>query len=265
MDDLPPGIHVIDDDWIYERGFRYEDLVRAADVVMTKPGYGIVSECLANGAAILYTARGRFADTRSWSPRCLEFCGCAEISHDDLFAGRWLASLDRTAGAPAPTVAPRHGWRRRHCGYDRRHAGRSVTVAKCGMRIEPRIPRTGFRAYRVPVPEPGEPPAIGALIHVQSPSVPWILSRRHDCRARGGCLCLRVAAWRPRDGRDWSPAAIDRRAHVDARSGAADYQRRAARANRTGAPADGAVEDRRADAGGRHVAVVLHEHALGRQ
>ena len=62
MDDLPPGIHVIDDDWIYERGFRYEDLVRASDVVMTKPGYGIVSECLANGAAILYTARGRFAE-----------------------------------------------------------------------------------------------------------------------------------------------------------------------------------------------------------
>ncbi len=116
-------------------------------------------------------------------------------------------------------------------------------------------PRTGSRV----------PSAIGALIHVQSPSVPWILSCRDDCRARGACLCLRVAAWRPRDGRDWSAAAIDRRAHVDARSGAADYQRRAARANRTGAPADGAVEDRRADAGGRHVDVVLREHALGRQ
>jgi hypothetical protein len=106
VDDLPPGIHVIDDDWIYERGFRYEDLVRASDVVMTKPGYGIVSECLANGAAIVYTARGRFAEYPVMVAEMPRILGCAEISHDDLFAGRWLASLERAAGAPAPTSRP---------------------------------------------------------------------------------------------------------------------------------------------------------------
>ena len=33
---------------IYDNGLRYEDLVRAADVVVTKPGYGIISEAIAN-------------------------------------------------------------------------------------------------------------------------------------------------------------------------------------------------------------------------
>ena len=34
----------------------------AVDVVITKPGYGIISDCVANGTAMLYTSRGRFAE-----------------------------------------------------------------------------------------------------------------------------------------------------------------------------------------------------------
>ena len=40
----------------------YQDLVAAADVVVSKPGYGIVSECVANGTPLLYTSRGRFVE-----------------------------------------------------------------------------------------------------------------------------------------------------------------------------------------------------------
>ena len=152
VDDLPPGIHVIDDDWIYERGFRYEDLVRAADVVMTKPGYGIVvrmpGERRGNS---LYGPRtvcrvpghGRRDASNSGLRRDLARRSvCRPVA-------RVSRAGSRRAGA---NLAPRHGWRRRHCGYDRRHAGRSVTLAKCGMRIEPRIPRTGSRipGHRVP-------------------------------------------------------------------------------------------------------------------
>ena len=43
-------------------GFVYQDLVAAADVVVSKPGYGIVSECVANQTALLYTSRGRFVE-----------------------------------------------------------------------------------------------------------------------------------------------------------------------------------------------------------
>jgi L-arabinokinase len=51
----------------------YPDLVAAADVVVSKPGYGIVSECVANGTALLYTSRGRFIEHDVFvaeMPRC---------------------------------------------------------------------------------------------------------------------------------------------------------------------------------------------------
>src|SRR5436190_5914585 len=38
---------------------KYQDIIAAADVVVSKPGYGIVSDCVANHTALLYTSRGR--------------------------------------------------------------------------------------------------------------------------------------------------------------------------------------------------------------
>ena len=43
-------------------GLKHEDIVAAADVVVSKPGYGIVSECAAHRTPLLYTSRGRFAE-----------------------------------------------------------------------------------------------------------------------------------------------------------------------------------------------------------
>ena len=47
---------------LYAHGLRYEDVVGAVDVVITKPGYGIISECVANDTALLYTSRGHFVE-----------------------------------------------------------------------------------------------------------------------------------------------------------------------------------------------------------
>src|ERR1043166_8270288 len=52
----------VNEEAMYDSGVRYEDLVAAAEVVVTKPGYGIVSECIANDAAVLYTSRGHFPE-----------------------------------------------------------------------------------------------------------------------------------------------------------------------------------------------------------
>ena len=57
----PDGLVLLDDRGVYESGLRYEDLVHAADAVETKPGYGIIAECLAHETALLYTSRGHFA------------------------------------------------------------------------------------------------------------------------------------------------------------------------------------------------------------
>lgn len=74
-------------------GLKYEDLVAQADAVITKPGYGIVSDCLANRTPVLYTARGEFAE---YAPLVLGLhrFGVAEfIENQDLLAGNWRDGL----------------------------------------------------------------------------------------------------------------------------------------------------------------------------
>lgn len=43
-------------------GQEYPDIVRACDYILTKPGYGILSESYLTGTPILYTDRGDFAE-----------------------------------------------------------------------------------------------------------------------------------------------------------------------------------------------------------
>jgi UDP:flavonoid glycosyltransferase YjiC (YdhE family) len=101
---LLPG--TLDESAIYDRGYRYEDLIRAVDVVVTKPGYGIISECIANHTALLYTSRGDFREYQVLVDAMPKYLRCGYIDHDDLFAGRWqhhldalMAQRERAAGA----------------------------------------------------------------------------------------------------------------------------------------------------------------------
>lgn len=102
---LPAGVHCIVESAIYERGFRYEDLVRAADVVVSKPGYGIISECIANDTAILFTSRGRFAEYDVLVREMPRYLRCRYIDQDALFAGRWRDALTGVLAMPS---APEH-------------------------------------------------------------------------------------------------------------------------------------------------------------
>jgi len=95
-----------DESAMYEAGFRYEDLVRAVDAVVTKPGYGIIAECLANDTALLYTSRGQFIEYDVLVAAMPRFVRAAFIDHDDLFAGRWASHLDRLMAQPAPPERP---------------------------------------------------------------------------------------------------------------------------------------------------------------
>src|SRR5262249_25870471 len=70
-------------------GLAYQDLVAAADVVVTKPGYGIVSECVANRTAMLYTSRGRFIEYDMFVAEMPRVLRCRYLSNEALFAGGW--------------------------------------------------------------------------------------------------------------------------------------------------------------------------------
>jgi hypothetical protein len=107
--DLDPSWHavLVPDAAIYEAGLRYEDVVRAVDVVLTKPGYGIISECIANDTALVYTSRGRFAEYDVLVREMPRYLRCAFLENDALLGGRWRAALEAVVGAPAPRENPR--------------------------------------------------------------------------------------------------------------------------------------------------------------
>ncbi len=67
----------------------YQDLVAAADVVISKPGYGIVSECVANGTPLLYTSRGGFVEYEMFVVEMPRVLRCRHLPPADLLAGRW--------------------------------------------------------------------------------------------------------------------------------------------------------------------------------
>jgi hypothetical protein len=88
-------------------GLRYEDLVAAADVVVSKPGYGIVSECIANGAALLYTSRGRFAEYEVMLAEMPRLLRCRYLAPHDLVAGNWRDAIDALLAQPPPALQAR--------------------------------------------------------------------------------------------------------------------------------------------------------------
>jgi hypothetical protein len=92
----------LDESAIYSAGLRYEDLVRAVDVVVTKPGYGIISDCIANGTAMLYTSRGRFAEYDVLVSEMPRYLRCRFIDLGRLRAGRWREGLDALMAMPGP-------------------------------------------------------------------------------------------------------------------------------------------------------------------
>src|SRR5262249_11219177 len=88
-------------------GLRYEDLVAAADVVVSKPGYGIVSECAANGTALLYTSRENFIEYGVLVDGMPGLLRSKFINADDLRAGRWSGAIRDLLAQPDHLERPR--------------------------------------------------------------------------------------------------------------------------------------------------------------
>jgi hypothetical protein len=99
------GVVEIDEQELYDAGWRYEDLVAAVDVVATKPGYGIIGECAAHQTAMLYTSRGRFAEYDVLVREMPRFVRSEFIPHDALFAGNWRPYLEQLLAQPSPPAA----------------------------------------------------------------------------------------------------------------------------------------------------------------
>ena len=99
--------HLIAEEEIYAKGLSYVDLVAAVDVVVTKPGYGIIADCVANGTAMLYTSRGRFVEYDVMVREMPRFLRCEYVDLESFLAGRWRGPLRRLLNQPPPPEVPR--------------------------------------------------------------------------------------------------------------------------------------------------------------
>ncbi len=78
----------------------YVDAVAASDAVITKPGYGIVSDCLAHGTPILYTDRGRFPEYEILVETIRRELTCSYIAREDFLAGDWQEPIREILALP---------------------------------------------------------------------------------------------------------------------------------------------------------------------
>ena len=97
-----PGVITLPESIFLTGDLRYEDVVAAADVVITKPGYGIIAECAANDTALVYTSRPAFREYDLLLAEMPNYVRCAFLSPADLRAGRWREAIDRAIAARRP-------------------------------------------------------------------------------------------------------------------------------------------------------------------
>ena len=95
----------INEELMYDAGVRYEDLMGAAVAVVTKPGYGIISEAIANDTAVLYTSRGHFPEYDVLVEEMPKYLKSAFISQEDLFSGKWDSPVDKLLAQSRPKNA----------------------------------------------------------------------------------------------------------------------------------------------------------------
>ena len=74
---------------------HYEDLVRAADIVVTKPGYGIVADVIAHQVPILYTDRSDFPEYPLLVSALKQLTTAEFLPRADLLAGALRHYLQR--------------------------------------------------------------------------------------------------------------------------------------------------------------------------
>jgi hypothetical protein len=76
-------------------GVYYPDLVKASDYVVTKPGYGIISESILAGTPMIYTDRGDFAEYPHLVMNLERNHPSAYISQKDLKAFRFQNAMEK--------------------------------------------------------------------------------------------------------------------------------------------------------------------------
>jgi hypothetical protein len=90
-------------------GLHYPDLVAAADVVVSKPGYGIVTDCIGARTRLVYTDRGDFPEYPVLVSEMNRYLPVAFASNADIGTGRLDEALRQVMALPFPDPPPTNG------------------------------------------------------------------------------------------------------------------------------------------------------------
>ena len=82
--------------------FSFGALLRAADVVLTKPGYGTFAEAACTGIPLFYIHRDDWPEQDFLIAWLAQNGICREVSRDELASGTWIALLGRVLQMPRP-------------------------------------------------------------------------------------------------------------------------------------------------------------------
>lgn len=94
MEHPPAHVRVLPAERLEALDLGYEDVVGAADVVITKPGYGIVSDAIAARTRLVYTERGDFPEYPVLVREMGAYLPAVHVSNADLLAGRLRGPLE---------------------------------------------------------------------------------------------------------------------------------------------------------------------------
>lgn len=104
------------------------DVAASVDAVVSKPGYGTITECMANSVPLVYIPRAQFAEYAGLVDGMDRWGGAVQLSTDAFSRGDWSASLAAAlASTPDPTafdttgasVAARHIMEVANAGFAR--------------------------------------------------------------------------------------------------------------------------------------------------
>ena len=86
---------------------EFVDLLASCDAVVSKPGFGILSDCIANRKPLVYVPRTDFREAQLLEVAIQRHLRYACITPQALYAGDWQPSLEQARMAPEPeqTVA----------------------------------------------------------------------------------------------------------------------------------------------------------------
>lgn len=95
---FPENVYTIS---LYPR-FSFADAINFADLIVGKPGYGLVSTCVGFKKPLLYPKRYGFREDEVLVPAISEYIPTVEIPHDNFFTGKWKEYLDKLSKMPMP-------------------------------------------------------------------------------------------------------------------------------------------------------------------